>query len=112
MIKFPTKARIGPHDFNIKFVDEINGGQHIGQYSHSSLKLIIDKTAQPTKIGETLIHELNHGVHDIHCGIDLGQVFEYNEEQLNWLESMGWAQIMRDNPEVIRFILKCLHQKP
>lgn len=107
----PKSIRIGPHDFKVQYLKEIAEGNYIGRFSVPQLKIELAEQ-QNTRMGETFLHEIIHGLHSIWCDLNLGEeTIEIKEEELTAMEGMGMAQVFRDNPVAIRYILACLRSK-
>ena len=54
----------------------------------------------------TLLHEINHAIFNLYHIVN-----EDEEEDIVTVLGVAWAQVYRDNPELIKFITKSMKGK-
>jgi hypothetical protein len=102
-MKLPDSVRVGPFDILLGELDEKTAKKIYGLFSEESQMILLrPKFASGTQCAETLIHELLHAIWNVQ---NIGGA---NEERVVTKMSLGLAQVMRDNKELIRSILKAL----
>src|SRR5690606_40211864 len=70
-----------------------------GEFSNLEMLVRVDSSVNPMKVLDTLIHEINHAIYWAY-GIE----DEDKEERIVGTMATAWAQIYRDNPDLLRFI--------
>lgn len=99
------KLRIGAHDFDVVYLDEIDSGNTYGQYRSSHHRIELLKEYQtPKRRGEIKLHEMGHAIVDMYNM----QFKDDEEEKFVRTYSLALAQTIRDNPEWWAGILKDL----
>ncbi len=102
MVDRPTKVKIGPHDFKVRWFDGVDSdAMDKSGYCHMP-DMVIGVWAQlpNSRTAETFLHELLHAIH---------WVFELDQEKVA-AESharrtaAGLAMIMRDNPKLFLWL--------
>lgn len=106
----PSKVRIGPHKFDIKFVNPLLlEGEEVCGLSDDQKCLIQINTFQTLSMqADTLLHEVLHMVHHIQLGLALTEEVTIKEELLTTLTATSLCQVFKDNPKVINWILESL----
>ncbi len=109
-MKVPNKVRIGPHRFDIKFVNPLllEGEEVCGLSDTQKCLLQINTFQTPSMQADTLLHEILHMVHNIQLGLTLTEDITIKEELLTTLTATSLCQVFRDNPKVINWILNSL----
>jgi hypothetical protein len=77
--------------------EEVDGNLQHGQ----GYIEIDDKLTAEAKL-QTLLHEIIHERLEIQCGQDLGENAEGIVDAIGFM----WIEVMRDNPELVRMIVK------
>lgn len=102
-MKLPPSVRVGPFDILLGQLDEKTAKSVYGLFSEESQTILLRPTfASSSQCAETLIHELLHAVWNVQ---NIGGT---NEERVVTKLSLGLAQVMRDNKDLIRTLLKAL----
>lgn len=109
-MKKPQKIKIGFNTYKVEFKEEIDGDDEIHGQTHEDSKLIEIKKESPGFMASTLLHEIYHAMHSEIVGIRTGHVpislaTYYSEEELTAKDSLALSWIIRDNPEVFRWIV-------
>ncbi len=99
----PSHLRVGPHKIAIAVKNKLNEDDDLGLYRHGvSIELRAD---QHNAMGalETVLHEVGHGVWAT-FGLDA----DSTEEHVVNAFSTGLVMILRDNPELLKWIAATL----
>ena len=92
-------VRIGPFDVNITFVS-LNG-EMFGDFSYMHSRIRIEKSLRGSILVDTLLHEIFHAMYAV------GQLQRKDkEERIVSTFSVLSSGFYRDNPELIKFLLK------
>ena len=99
-VSYPTKIRIGPNDVEVEYVS-LNG-ELFGDYSFINNLIRVDKTLRGGPLVDTVLHEILHAIWR------LGQLKDVKEteERTVSVTASYFAQIIRDNPELIAWLQK------
>lgn len=102
----PTSIRIGPYDHKV-IVKEIipdDGSTVFGEFSSERLEITIHPSNHPHDhhIVDTLLHEILHGLFE-YSGLDLKV-----EERICSFLGTGLMQVIRDNPELVKWLTKAV----
>jgi hypothetical protein len=96
----PTNVRIGALDYAVvlrqgEYADEL------GSCNPDTLRIFIRDDLHAQKAVEVLIHEILHGCYD---GAGLAKGGKLTEERI--VDGLGYqiVQVMRDNPDLLKFI--------
>lgn len=84
--------------YEILFVEKVDEKDSCGDHYSGTLEIKIKQDLHADVIAETLLHELTHAVEE---QLDLG----LSEKQVHRF-SVGMFQVLRDNPEVVKFLLE------
>lgn len=104
----PKKVRIGYLDYKI---EEYQDDEFEGDYSPQSQRIRIRTLGRSSAfIANTLLHEVMHGVY-YHSSLkspnSSDSDTETEENVVNGMSNM-LSQVFRDNPDLIRYLLKTL----
>lgn len=101
MITLPTSVRVAAFDVTIEDWTPIasHAAGRFGEFSNLEMLIRVDSSVNPMKVLDTLIHEINHAIYWAY-GIE----DEDKEERIVGTMATAWAQIYRDNPDLLRFI--------
>jgi len=92
-------VRVGPFDLDINFVP-LNG-EMFGDFSYMDSRIRIEKSLRGTMLIDTLLHELFHAMYKI------GNLKRGDKvERLVSVFSIYNAGFYRDNPDLVKFLLK------
>lgn len=96
----PDRVQIGPYSFHIELNKEVNdAGNSWGRIMYDSQRIFIDPAVERTKIAESLLHEILHGVLHV-SGYRLD-----DEEKFVLGTSTILLDTMRRNPDVVEFLM-------
>jgi len=99
-------VRIGPHKFELVYVDKVDEDDSWGHYSQGDQAIKLSNALLPegSKWAEILIHEILHGL------ADQAEMFDEDkiEEKTVKVFAVGVTQVLKDNKTLIRAILKAL----
>lgn len=103
-MKLPRSTRIGSLDYRIKScpVGSIDKGKTRGEICLDR-RLIKVERGPAAVMANTLLHEHLHGIFN-DAGLDASPVLAKHEEQIVLTFTSGLMQVIRDNPEIIRFL--------
>lgn len=98
--KMPKSIRIGHIDVSLEVLDETPNNDW-GRCEHSRQRILIrkDHPSKPMAV-ETVFHEISHMI----CALYRGHHKKVSEEKFITITSAGWAQVIRDNPKLIKWI--------
>ena len=92
-------VRIGPFNISIVFVS-LNG-EMFGDFSYMHSRIHIEKSLRGSILVDTLLHEIFHAIYAV------GQLQRRDkEERIVSTFSVLSSGFYRDNPELIKFLLK------
>lgn len=103
MAKRPTSARIGPFTYAIEwpiFVSDEDGEVVSGEAAHVELTIRVSRGLPIDLQRKTLLHELMHAA----VFVTGHNTDEVTEEQFIRSSAFALFGILRDNPDVARFI--------
>jgi hypothetical protein len=107
MSKLPEKVKVAGYDFNI--VDwppiQAEATGRYGECSAQELEIRIRTDKQMSHTVNTFIHEVSHAIYWVYGIRD-----EDAEERIVEMMGNGWAQVYRDNPDVLRFLNEAFKQ--
>jgi len=97
----PSVVRVAAFDVAIKNWHPLSATANgkFGEWSSVESTIRVDTTVAPMKVLDTLLHELNHAIYWAYEVED-----EDKEERLVGVFATAWAQVYRDNPDLLRFI--------
>lgn len=112
MAELPTKLRIGHVDVEVEIWNHLwaQDANRWGEWSTREMKIRIDTTGrQPIEILCTLMHEVLHAIcwaYEVRFvdTLDKGDHPD-TEERMVGILSGALAQVYRDNPELVQFIV-------
>uniref|UniRef100_A0A6M3L0F0 Phage protein n=1 Tax=viral metagenome TaxID=1070528 RepID=A0A6M3L0F0_9ZZZZ len=96
----PKRVKIGGLTYEVRSTTKLKGDQNeklYGNISYVDLIINVDNRAYPARAGESLLHEIIHGIAD-----------ERNtaiSEKMVHVLTAGFYQFMVDNPKVVKFIM-------
>jgi hypothetical protein len=98
----PKSARIGAHDVRLTGLSGQEDDENFGLFRHNTLVEIALSSRIPcgTVAAATLIHEITHAL------LTYAGVEDDRQEQICEVVGNGFAQIIRDNPELIAWMQK------
>lgn len=104
-LKAPTKIKIGPLDFDIRWYDrtEEDREARYGYSDANELIIGISERLAPAKKADTFMHEAIHALWYV-----FGMAEKEYEENAASRLGIGIAMIARDNPELFRWWLSLL----
>lgn len=94
------KVRIGYRDFKIEPFPAGFGERLDGETDFSTLTIRFHTDLDPSVKSATLLHEILHVVYD-----EYGLAKDDPEERVVTTLSNGLCQVIRDNPDVLAFII-------
>jgi len=100
MIKLPEKVRVGFIDYEI--VAQKGKHRRHGQCDRDNFIIEIDVNMNSRNVADTLMHEILHACANF--GVYL-EIKNPNEEMTVVHFSEMLSQVMRDNPDVMRWII-------
>ena len=82
-------------------------GEAFGDFNYLNMRIRVDENLKGTVLVDTVLHELNHAIWAI------GNLKSEKEEEERVVAVMAsyWTQILRDNPHLIRWIIRNLKTK-
>jgi hypothetical protein len=96
----PTTVRIGPFDYEIRWMDrsEEEDGQRFGSHNSNSLiiRLVADRKRQ--RVASTFLHEVLHSIGHVYGPVENKEGLVKEEDQVDAC-SYGLSAFPRDNPE-------------
>ena len=101
-MKLPESVRVAHVDIKICEWDQLESSVEHMWGSFIAAKMQINVTAQDRQFHEvlcTLLHEINHAIFWAYLLQD-----DDKEERICDVMAVGWAQVYRDNPQIVRFI--------
>ncbi len=109
--KLPASIKIGPFDTTFVFKDKIdddNGNKDSswGAYTHGVMIELVINQHNLTFALDTVMHEVSHGVYRC-AGLDSTS----SEESVVTAMSTGWLAVLKDNPELLQWIVDSLKSK-
>lgn len=98
----PRRVKIGGHEVAIRLasVQELGGKEYLGEYNPDTNSIRLKRTLAKSRRVEVLLHEVFHA-------ILVGHKY-FDDEALVVLLGEGLTQIIRDNPDFIRYCLELL----
>ena len=97
----PPSVRIGPHDIEIGFFDGKTARKEFGAFQNADAKILLCKEyALGSQAVDTLLHEICHAAFWT-AGVNFKHEFE---EPLCGMLGMMLTQIIRDNPELVKWM--------
>ena len=102
--ELPDTIRVGAFDFklSIKDAEWDKNSDKWGQFSADDQSIFIARSiVNSVRFIDTLLHEINHAIYWTH-----GIKDEDNEERIVGQFSSAWVQIYRDNPWLLKWLIK------
>ena len=101
----PVKSiRVGPFDVQIVSLTDKERDNNMGTFSDTSLTIALRETySSQQQEAETLLHELLHAIYEI-----MGIKAKDTEERVVAQMSIGLAGVLRDNPELMTWLIKAM----
>lgn len=101
MITLPSSVRVAAFDVTIEDWKPIaaHASERFGEFSALEMLIRVDSSVNPMKVLDTLIHEILHVIYWAYTMDDIDK-----EERIVGTMATAWAQIYRDNPDLLRFI--------
>lgn len=102
-MKPPTTVYIAPFEYQVRFIegDRSLEPTRIGVCDKHEHEIAVCAGLNPQMTGNVLIHEMLHAVF-YSMGIEIG---DDNEEDLVNRLANGLQQVMRDNPEAVKYLM-------
>ena len=102
----PKTIRIGPHDVTICIRKE-EEDRNFGTWDENQMLIRIDRDFHSVyRAIEVVLHEIDHAIRDIYVVKEKDA-----EERQTTTMARGWTQVWRDNPNLLRWLMHCLHGK-
>jgi hypothetical protein len=105
-VALPKKVKVAGYDFGI--VDwqpmKAEAADRYGECSAQELVIRIRTDKHISHTTNTFLHEITHAIYWAYGIRD-----EDKEERIVEMIGNGWAQVFRDNPDVLRFLSESLH---
>ena len=103
----PSPIRIGAHDYVVKRYDRTLDSDPLGRCNYVKAEILIAEGFAPTQEVDIVLHEILHGI------TDSAGVGHDGSEQVSWEQAIttiasGLAQVMRDNPDLVRWAMRRL----
>lgn len=107
-MKAPRRVKIGFRDFDVQMrtTQEMNEERALGLCVADRAVIFLDEGLDPQLMAETLLHETLHAVWHVQC-----LPAKLDEEKAVTGLSKGLAGVLRDNPELVKFIIAGLSGK-
>lgn len=99
-MKFPKTIRVRQYDVAVSLVP---GLHHYGTFIYAALQIQVRAELTPQLMADTLMHELLHVMN-----FAAGGKRKLTEEQIARLYAGSLTQLMRDNPELMRWFQKAV----
>ena len=82
-------------------------GEAFGDFNYLNMRIRVDENLKGTVLVDTVLHELNHAIWAI------GNLKSEKEEEERVVAVMAsyWTQILRDNPHLVKWIIKNIKTK-
>ena len=93
-MNIPNKVKIGAHEYEIVFRDDLDSDDFMGVCRPSKLKIFIDGKLPQSQQEETFIHEVLHAIFHL-----LGKKEETANEEEKQVQPLGHAiyQFLKEN---------------
>ena len=107
MAKLPNKVKVAAFDISIGPLSPEEAVDKWGNFNKRLLRIEMDPN-HPSVLQEldTLLHEIFHAVYLLY-----GLEEEDKEERIVTLMGIGFTQVLRDNPKVLKYINEVLTEK-
>lgn len=104
----PKQIRVGPFDIRVEVKDKVTDEDDLGLcvYSELLMQLRAEQASAPFAL-DTLLHEVSHMIYRTFA-LAKGN----DEEQIVSALATGWTQVLRDNPELAKWIGAALAERP
>ena len=102
--ELPETIRVAAYDIKLELKDTewSDNGNKWGSFSADDQAICITRTiVNPIRFADTLLHEINHTIYWAH-----GVKDEDNQERIVGQFSSAWVQIYRDNPWLLKWLIK------
>jgi hypothetical protein len=101
----PVKiVRVGPFDIQLVTLTDKERDNNMGTFSDTSLTIALRETySLKQQEAETLLHEILHAIYEI-----MGVKAKDTEERVVAQMSIGLAGVIRDNPELMTWLIKAM----
>jgi len=105
-MKKPSKIRIGPYDWKVSYygLEEYDLRRKYGHTDRFNIKMEICDATQDQCTADTVIHEVLHAIW-FSKGISGDKA---DEEDIVTPLATGLAQVIRDNPDLIKWLQESL----
>lgn len=104
-INYPEKIRIGYEDNQLNFVVSGIDDRAYGEFSSGRSVIKIDDSIKGRKRGEIILHEVLHGCF-FHSALSEADIDRKHEELIAGALSRQLAGVFRDNPQLIKALMK------
>jgi hypothetical protein len=102
VIGLPPSIRVGPHDIKIRLVSEKELGDDFGIFQNDRLEITLcEEYAAGSLAVDTALHEILHAIWLVSMRESSG-----TEEQVCSTIASQLTQVLRDNPELVKWIQK------
>lgn len=109
MAWLPKSLRIGYEDYRVEEMPADSDDEGECDTTHYRIKIKIGRSSRA--VANTLLHETGHGIFE-HAGLHkIDGMTDEKEEMIVSAFANGLSQVMRDNPEAMRRILKMASSK-
>jgi hypothetical protein len=107
VIPLPSSVRIGPFEHSIRPMGLVKSVSmnRIGEYDTLNLAIEILEEMPAARRAETLLHELFHGLWHVS---GLRNDIDEDEEHAVTVLSLAMAGLIRDNPELVAYLVQNL----
>lgn len=108
-VPLPASIRVAAFDFAVVPWHPMSSAasRRYGEFSAMEGVIRVDPQAGNVKTCDTLLHEIGHAIWWAYNIQD-----EDKEERVVATTATAWTQILRDNPDLLRFINETLHPTP
>lgn len=108
-MKLPKRLKIGFRDFLVqtRTTQEMSEDRALGLCMVDRAVIFVDEALDPQQKAETLLHETLHAVWHVMCLPP-----KLDEEKAVTGLPKGLAGVLRDNPELVKFLLAGLAARP
>lgn len=98
----PAELRIGPHTYRVRLSDKL---EEYGHTDNRQSKIRLAGWQADGQLRDTLLHEALHAIVWCSGGSRLLALSDEDEERMVRLISPWLLQLLRDNPDLVRYLL-------
>lgn len=108
MVKLPRKVKVGAITVDVSMMPKPTTveGSELGLYTSYTGEITINPCVTKAQVGSVLLHEIFHAILDIHGIAHALDLDHRREEVAVRLLEPAVLSLIRDNPELIRWLMK------